>query len=60
MHYLHLMYLKCLRVMNWHLAQMETKDENVSDGAGRGTLLMHMLVSECKPPSHSSMQTSLF
>lgn len=60
MHYLHLMYLKCLRVMNWHLAQMETKDENVSDGAGRGTLQMHMLVSECKPPSHSSMQTSLF
>lgn len=60
MHYLHLMYFKCLRVMNWHLVQMETKEEKVSHG-GRvcveGIILMHMLFSEYKPTSHSCRLT---
>lgn len=52
MHYLHLMYFRCLGVMNWHLAQMETKEKKVSHGGLRskeGIILMHMLFSECKP-----------
>lgn len=35
MRYSHLMYFKCLKVMNWHLAQMETKEERRRGGMGK-------------------------
>lgn len=47
--------------MNWHLAQMETKEEKVSHGgvggSREGIILMHMLFSECNPTSHSCRLT---